>query len=92
MADAFYKKLLYSKNNRETLRKENMMQLFNQTVKILPEGNMLNVSTVLKLGLVHEFRDRNTWYWYCTVVEITVISDWNELQKVYLSNYRLLFF
>ena len=56
----FIQKLLYSKNNREILQKENMMQLLNQSVKILPEGNMLNVSTVLKLGLVHEFWDRNT--------------------------------
>ena len=88
----FIQKLLYSKNNtekcREILQKENIMQLLNQSVKILPEGNMLNVSTVLKLGLVHDFWDRNTG----TVAEIAVMSDWYKLHNVYLSNYRLLLF
>ena len=52
-----------------------MMQLLNQSVKILPEGNMLNVSTVLKLGLVHKFWDRNTGTVATIYCKIAVMTD-----------------
>ena len=65
-----------------------MMQLLNQTVKILPEGNILNVSTNLKLGSVHEFCDRNTGI----VAEIAVMTNRYKLHYVYSSNYRRQFF
>ena len=64
-----------TKSNREILQKENMMQLLNQSVKILPEGNMLNVSTVLKLGLAHKFWDRNTGTVATIYCKIAVMTD-----------------